>query len=325
MPWSFCRRTSPRLSGRRRVRLGLAVSGSRALPFIAVGMCYWFDAAGIGRPRFHAPAIRRGVRASPSATSSFYSGVMAQAARFRDMMLAALLSKVPPDTTALLLGLTTALIPAKAAPSASRPVPPGASADGGAQRLRHLRVLRGPGLKRDHLLRGTSILDVTPTLLALQGRLPLGEDMDGRPALDAWEQPPAVGPHPVVGRRGRRRRQPPRRPPGPIPGAERAAARSSSSRSATCSDRHDNVEEAVRETQRELDMNLRSRRSSTATAEAEALPILRELCAQWPEGVALSPAPRRCAQTLGRVDELREVVERLQRPPRRVLKPRARS
>ena len=46
----------------------------------------------------------------------------------------------------------------------------------------------GPGLKRDELIHGADLLDVTPTILTLFG-LPVGEDMPGRPLLAAWEQP----------------------------------------------------------------------------------------------------------------------------------------
>ena len=49
----------------------------------------------------------------------------------------------------------------------------------------------GPGIKQDALIHGANLLDITPTVLTLYG-LPVGEDMDGKPLLDAFEEPPAV-------------------------------------------------------------------------------------------------------------------------------------
>ena len=47
----------------------------------------------------------------------------------------------------------------------------------------------GPGIKKDDLVFGASLLDITPTLLSLFG-LPVGRDMDGRPLLSIYETPP---------------------------------------------------------------------------------------------------------------------------------------
>jgi tetratricopeptide (TPR) repeat protein len=73
----------------------------------------------------------------------------------------------------------------------------------------------------------------------------------------------------------------------------------------------DNIEEAVRETQRELDMN-RAEALIDGGREADALPILRELCGQWPEEWRFHLRLAMACKTLGRVDELREIVEHLQ-------------
>jgi predicted AlkP superfamily phosphohydrolase/phosphomutase/tetratricopeptide (TPR) repeat protein len=47
--------------------------------------------------------------------------------------------------------------------------------------------MRGPGIRRDELIRGASILDIAPTVLTLLG-LPVGEDMDGRVLIEAFER-----------------------------------------------------------------------------------------------------------------------------------------
>ena len=50
---------------------------------------------------------------------------------------------------------------------------------------------QGRGFKRDERIYGASLIDIAPTVLTLFG-LPIGEDMDGRPLLEAFEVPPKV-------------------------------------------------------------------------------------------------------------------------------------
>ena len=52
-------------------------------------------------------------------------------------------------------------------------------------------MISGPGIKKDQLVFGTSLLDVAPTILQLYG-LPVGEDMDGRVITEAFAEPPAL-------------------------------------------------------------------------------------------------------------------------------------
>ena len=51
--------------------------------------------------------------------------------------------------------------------------------------------MAGPGNRRDERIYGASLIDIAPTVLTLLG-LPIGEDMDGRPLLEAFETPPPV-------------------------------------------------------------------------------------------------------------------------------------
>ena len=50
---------------------------------------------------------------------------------------------------------------------------------------------RGPDIKHDERIYGASLIDIAPTVLTLFD-LPIGEDMDGRPLLEAFEIPPEV-------------------------------------------------------------------------------------------------------------------------------------
>ena len=49
----------------------------------------------------------------------------------------------------------------------------------------------GPGLLADELVHGAGLLDVTPTVLTWLG-LPVGDDMDGKPLVAAFESPPEI-------------------------------------------------------------------------------------------------------------------------------------
>jgi len=52
-------------------------------------------------------------------------------------------------------------------------------------------AMSGPGILRDERVYGTTLLDITPTILTLFG-LPVGKDMDGKVILSAFEQVPKV-------------------------------------------------------------------------------------------------------------------------------------
>ena len=266
-------------------------------------MAVYYDAMdhfGHGFMKYHPP--RREMISEKD--FDLYSGVMAQGARFHDMMLAALLSKVPPDTTVVLLS-DHGFHPGEGRPGSLAPIPAGPAeehSDFG------IFVIRGPGIKKDHLIQGTSVLDIAPTLLTLQG-LPVGVDMDGRTALDAFAEAPAVQTIPswdaVPGDDGSH--------PGDLksdPASEQAALEQLIALGYVQRP-SDNVGESVKQTQRELDMNL-AEALIDGGRETEALPILRELCAGWPGEWRFHLRRAMACKALGRVDELREVVEGLQ-------------
>ena len=56
--------------------------------------------------------------------------------------------------------------------------------------------ITGPGIKRGGRIEGASVLDITPTVLALAG-LPVARDMDGRPLTEAMSRA-FLERHPVV-------------------------------------------------------------------------------------------------------------------------------
>lgn len=52
-------------------------------------------------------------------------------------------------------------------------------------------LLAGPGVRQDATVHGATLLDITPTVLALFG-LPVGRDMEGKVLVNAFETPPAI-------------------------------------------------------------------------------------------------------------------------------------
>lgn len=123
----------------------------------------------------------------PEREFNLYHGVVSAAYRFHDLMLGRLLRLAGEEATVLLLSdhgfhpdhLRPRTLPREPAAPAYEHSPFG------------IFCLSGPGIKQDELVHGAGLLDITPTLLTLFG-LPVGEDMDGRPLLEVYRDPPAL-------------------------------------------------------------------------------------------------------------------------------------
>lgn len=118
---------------------------------------------------------------------AIYQHVIATAYRYHDVMLGRLLELAGPDVTVILIsdhGFH---------PDNSRPdyIPAEAAGPAVEHRTFGIVVLSGPGIKRGEVLYGSSLLDVVPTILHLFG-LPLGQDMDGKVLVTAFERPGAI-------------------------------------------------------------------------------------------------------------------------------------
>ncbi len=232
-----------------------------------------------------------------------YRDVVANVYRHHDAMLGRYLQLAGPDTHILVVsdhGFHSDLL---------RPQWIPAEPAGPAVEHRHfgIFVMAGPGLQRGERIFGSSILDVTPTVLTLFG-LPVGLDMDGTPQTQAWEQPPEIQRIPswdsVPGEDGQH-------PPNAIQDPRTAAAALEQMIAlGYIAPLPDDVTEAVRETTRELDYNL-ARAFSDANQAHEAAPILERLWEEWPMehrfGLHLIDALGR----LGRVAPRREALQKL--------------
>jgi predicted AlkP superfamily phosphohydrolase/phosphomutase/tetratricopeptide (TPR) repeat protein len=116
-----------------------------------------------------------------------YQNVVSAGYVYHDMMLGRLIELAGEETTIILVS-DHGFHPDHLRPD-GMPVEPA----GPAIEHRDLGIfaMKGPGIRRDQLITGATLLDVTPTILALLG-LPVGEDMDGHPLLDAFEVTPEV-------------------------------------------------------------------------------------------------------------------------------------
>jgi predicted AlkP superfamily phosphohydrolase/phosphomutase/tetratricopeptide (TPR) repeat protein len=115
-----------------------------------------------------------------------YKNVVESGYIYHDMMLGKLLRLAGPDTTVVLLS-DHGFHPDHNRPKTIPKEPTGPAIEHSPYGI---LVMKGPGIKKDELLFGASLLDITPTLLTLFG-LPAGEDMDGKVLLQAFENEPA--------------------------------------------------------------------------------------------------------------------------------------
>ncbi len=133
--------------------------------------------------QFHPPQMP----AAPDEQFEIYHEVVTGAYRFHDMMLERLLQLAGPETTVILCsdhGFQSGALR-----------PRGMVREPAGPAIWHreygILVMRGPGLQKDERIYGASLIDIAPTILTLFG-LPVGEDMDGRPLSEAFEEPPEL-------------------------------------------------------------------------------------------------------------------------------------
>ncbi|MDA8105821.1 MAG: alkaline phosphatase family protein [Nitrospiraceae bacterium] len=116
-----------------------------------------------------------------------YRRVVEKGYILHDRMLASLLDAAGEDTTVMIVSdhgfhsdhLRPRHIPVEPAGPAEQHRPYG------------IFALKGPGIKKDEVIYGASLLDVCPTILTLCG-LPAGSDMDGKPLVNIFTNPPEI-------------------------------------------------------------------------------------------------------------------------------------
>ena len=114
-----------------------------------------------------------------------YGNVVNQAYIFHDQMLGTLLQKAGDDVTVILMS-DHGFHPDHLRPVSIPDIPAGPAIE---HRDFGILAISGPGIRKDELLHGPSVLDIAPTVLTLYG-LPVGEDMDGKVLTQAFVTPP---------------------------------------------------------------------------------------------------------------------------------------
>ncbi len=239
----------------------------------------------------------------PERDFALYGGVVDMAYVFHDLMLGAMLAKVPEETTVIVCSdhgfhpdhLRPVLLPKEPAGPAIE------------HRDLGMVILAGPGIRRDRLIHGASVLDIAPTVLALHG-LPVGEDMDGKVLAEAFETPPAVATVPSWDA---------------VPGDAARLAAESLYDPLAAKEAMDQLvalgyvealaedrAEAVASTARELRFNL-ARSYMDAGRHLDALPLLAALYTETPDQYRFGVQLALCYRALDLVAELRDLVERL--------------
>lgn len=119
----------------------------------------------------------------PQSDYDMFYNVVQAGYRFHDMMLGRIMQFAGEDTYVMLVSdhgfqpdhLRPRDIPKEPAGPAYEHSPQG------------IFMLKGPGIKKDELIFGASLIDVTPTILTCLG-LPVGEDMDGKVLTQVFEK-----------------------------------------------------------------------------------------------------------------------------------------
>lgn len=227
---------------------------------------------------------------------------------YHDIMLGTLLDKAGDDSTVMLVSdhgfhsdhLRPRHIPVEPAGPAVQHRPCG------------IFAIKGPGIKKDEIIYGASLLDICPTVLTLFG-LPVGEDMDGKPLVNIFERPPKIktisnwdiipgndGSHPEDRK---------------IDPVEAKEAINQLVELGYIEKPDENREKAARHSLCELDYNV-ARSYMDAGLYVEAVPILKDLLETWPDQHRFGTQLVTCLQALGRVTEARSLLDEIFRRKR---------
>jgi hypothetical protein len=176
-----------------------------------------------------------------------------------------------------------------------------------------LFAMRGPKVKKDELIFGASLLDVTPTILTLFG-LPVGRDMDGKPLLSAFSDPPELeyvdSWETIPGDAGR---HPPDAQVDPVDAQE---ALKQLVELGYIDKPDEDRQKAVTSTVKELRYNL-ARDYMDAARFPHAIRIFNQLWDENPDESRFGVKLIQCSVALGRTADAREAFDRLVREKKR--------
>lgn len=130
--------------------------------------------------KYHPPKLPN----VPQEHYHLYKDVVVSAYRFQDMMLGRVLDLVDKDTTIMVMSDHGF----ESGHKRILKMPKVTAAPALDHRQFGIFVARGPNIKKNEKIFGLSLIDVAPTILHHFG-LPVGQDMDGKVALDMFKKP----------------------------------------------------------------------------------------------------------------------------------------
>lgn len=165
----------------------------------------------------------------------------------------------------------------------------------------------GPGIRKDHIVHGANLLDVTPTILTIYD-LPIGEDMDGQPLIEIFEGEPEIKTIPsweeVEGNDGQHPKDMVIDPQESKEALEQLIALGYIERPDEDSDK------AVASCVRELEYNL-ARSYMDAGMHGEAIPLLLALYKKYPLEFRFGIQLANCLRAKDRIRDLENLVNDL--------------
>ena len=233
-----------------------------------------------------------------------YNYVVTAGYRFHDMMLRRILELVDDNTTVLLISdhgfqpdhLRPRNIPHEPAGPAYEHSPHG------------IIVAKGPNIRKDEVVYGASVIDITPTVLSIFG-LPIAEDMDGKILVnlfDKVEQPKLIPSwEDVDGESGM-----PSEPDQSDDPDAKQAMMDQLADLGYIEKQDDDMSAAVIKTQRECDFNLARAYIDGGEIE-QAIPILERLKEERPEEARFAFRLATCYQMIGDLKSCRTTIDHL--------------
>ena len=238
----------------------------------------------------------------PEKDFDLYNNVVTMGYIYHDIMLQNLLNLVDMRETVVIIVSDHGFHPDHLRPQALPKEPAGPAAE---HRDHGIFLAVGPGIRQDHLIHGTRLLDITPTLLTLFD-LPVGEDMDGDALLDIYDNPPEITSIPswddIEGEAGLH-------PPDKILSADESKEAIEQLVALGYIEQPDSDNKtAVQQTQRELDYNL-ARSYLDCGRVGDAVELFEKLWQTWPMEHRFGVRLAYCYQLLGQTHHQRQVVE----------------
>ncbi len=234
-----------------------------------------------------------------------YQNVMAAGYVYHDMMLGHLMAHAGEDATVILMS-DHGFHPDHLRPQGLPNEPAGPAIE---HRDVGILAIRGPGIKRDEMVHGATLLDITPTILTMFG-LPVGQDMDGRPLKDIFTEPVRIKAIPswdeVEGDDGRH-------PAGKAMDANEAREQLDQLVALGYIEKpQGDMAENVRRTQRELDYNL-GMAYMDGNLYGEAAPLFAKLYQNDPLEFRFAVKLGICLHAIGAYSDLKRLTPHLRR------------